>query len=118
MTADCITCLNCTVFLNKLHVSHSPAESAWLQVGTKESSPVLVGMDMRMYFLKYLEDSHLHMTSLANKMRVRVIWVSSRETFNSLCSVFTHSSVLAWRIPGTGEPGGLPSMGSHRVGHD
>ena len=30
----------------------------------------------------------------------------------------THSCVLAWRIPGTGEPGGLPSMGSHRVGHD
>ena len=29
-----------------------------------------------------------------------------------------HSSVLAWRIPGTGKPGGLPSMGSHRVGHD
>ena len=30
----------------------------------------------------------------------------------------THSSVLAWRIPGTGDPGGLPSMGSHRVGQD
>ena len=30
----------------------------------------------------------------------------------------THSSVLAWGIPGTGEPGGLPSPGSHRVGHD
>jgi len=30
----------------------------------------------------------------------------------------THSSVLAWRIPGTGEPGVLPSLGSHRVGHD
>ena len=30
----------------------------------------------------------------------------------------THSSVLAWRIPGMREPGGLPSMGSHRVGHD
>ena len=30
----------------------------------------------------------------------------------------THSSVLVWRIPGMGEPGGLPSMGSHRVGHD
>ena len=29
-----------------------------------------------------------------------------------------HSSVLAWRIPGTGEPGGLPSVGSHRVGYD
>ena len=30
----------------------------------------------------------------------------------------THSSTLAWRIPGTGEPVGLPSMGSHRIGHD
>ena len=30
----------------------------------------------------------------------------------------THSSILAWSIPGTGEPGGLPSMGSHRIGHD
>ena len=30
----------------------------------------------------------------------------------------THSSILAWRLPGTVEPGGLPSMGSHRVGHD
>ena len=30
----------------------------------------------------------------------------------------THSSILPWRIPGMGEPGGLPSMGSHRVGHD
>ena len=32
--------------------------------------------------------------------------------------VGTHASVLAWRIPGMGEPGGLPSMGLHRVGHD
>ena len=30
----------------------------------------------------------------------------------------THSSVLAWRVPGMGDPGGLPSMGSHRVGHN
>ena len=33
-------------------------------------------------------------------------------------AVLTHSSVLAWRIPGTGEAGGLPSLGLHRVGHD
>ena len=33
-------------------------------------------------------------------------------------AVATHSRILAWRIPGTGESGGLPSMGSHRVGHD
>ena len=32
--------------------------------------------------------------------------------------IATHSSILAWRISGMGEPGGLPSMGSHRVGHD
>ena len=32
--------------------------------------------------------------------------------------VATHSSVLAWRIPGTGKPSGLPSVGSHSVGHD
>ena len=32
--------------------------------------------------------------------------------------VATHSSVLAWRVPGTAEPAGLPSIGSHRVGHD
>ena len=33
-------------------------------------------------------------------------------------AIAPHSSTLAWRIPGTGEPGGLPSMGSHRVGHN
>ena len=39
--------------------------------------------------------------------------------FNALeKEMATYSSVLAWRIPGTEEPGGLPSMGSHRVGHD
>ena len=32
--------------------------------------------------------------------------------------IATHSSVLTWRIPGSAEPGGLPSMGSHKVGHD
>ena len=37
---------------------------------------------------------------------------------HGLKEMATHSSVLAWRIPGVGEPGRLPSMGSHRVGHD
>ena len=40
-------------------------------------------------------------------------------TFHALeKEMATHSSVLAWRIPGMGKPGGPPSMGSHRVGHD
>ena len=47
------------------------------------------------------------------------IWVQSLGWEDSLeKEMATHPSVLAWRIPGTGEPGGLPSMGSHRVGHD
>ena len=45
--------------------------------------------------------------------------MTERLHFHSLeKEMATHSSVLAWRIPGTEEPGGLPSMGSHRVGHD
>ena len=43
---------------------------------------------------------------------------SSSDDNCQVCTFVTHSSVLAWRIPGTGEPGGLPSMGSHRVGQD
>ena len=46
-------------------------------------------------------------------MTVVVIVVATLER-----EMATHSSVLAWRIPGMGEPGGLPSMGLHRVGHD
>ena len=42
----------------------------------------------------------------------------SKSIFKREKEMATHSSVLAWRIPGTAEPGGLPSMGSHRVGHD
>ena len=45
--------------------------------------------------------------------------VISRPNFHALeKEMATHSSVLAWRIPGTVEPGGLPSMRLHRVGHD
>ena len=49
-------------------------------------------------------------------------WTNSKKLttlfFSLEKEVATHSSVLAWRIPGTGEPDGPPSMGSHRVGHD
>ena len=50
---------------------------------------------------------------------MRETWVQSLGWEDPLeKEMATHSSVLAWRIPGTGEPGVLPSMGSHRVGHD
>ena len=46
-------------------------------------------------------------------------WLHFHFSFHALeKEMATHSSVLAWRIPGTGEPGGLPSMRLHRVGHD
>ena len=56
---------------------------------------------------------------------VRQDWVTSLSLFTFTFHFYvlekelaTHSSVHAWRIPGTAEPGGLPSKGSHRVGHD
>ena len=55
----------------------------------------------------------------AAKSRTRLSHFNFTFHFHALeKEMATHSSVLAWRIPGTGEPGGLPSMGSHRVGHD
>ena len=54
-----------------------------------------------------------------SKSRIRLSDITFSFHFHALeKEMATHSSVLAWRIPGTGEPGGLPSMGSHRVGHD
>ena len=53
------------------------------------------------------------------KSRTRLIDFTFTFHFHALeKEMATHSSVLAWRIPGTAEPGGLPSMGSDRVGHD
>ena len=64
-----------------------------------------------------------------NWNQIRGIWtLKKKQKENFYLAIFnvgnlekemaTHSSVFAWRIPGTGEPGGLPSMESHRVGHD
>ena len=54
-----------------------------------------------------------------SKSRTRLSYFTFTFHFHALeKEMATHSSVLAWRIPGTGEPGGLPSTGSHRVGHD
>ena len=53
------------------------------------------------------------------KSRIRLSDFTSTFHFHALeKEMATNSSVLAWRIPETGEPGGLPSMGSHRVGHN
>ena len=60
---------------------------------------------------------HLHMG--VAKSRTRLTDFTFTFHFPALQKeMATHPSVLTWRIPGTGEPGELPSMGSHRVGHD
>ena len=56
-------------------------------------------------------EESISVTAIQVKKKKKLNVVREKETA-------AHSSVLAWRIPGTGEPGGLPSMGSHRVGHD
>ena len=53
-----------------------------------------------------------------SKIRTRLSDFTFTFHFHALKEMATHSSILAWRIPGTGEPGGLLSTGSHRVGHD
>ena len=64
------------------------------------------------------EDWHAVVHGVA-KSRTRLSNFTSTFHFDALeKEMGTHSSVLAWRIPGTAEPGGLPSMGSHRVGHN
>ena len=72
-------------------------------------------------FIKYIPIS---MSSLVAQTVKRLptmweTWVRSLGQEDPLeKEMATHSSTLAWRIPGTGNPGWLPSMGSHRVGHD
>ena len=53
-----------------------------------------------------------------NRKEVRKFLFQMTETVTNKKEMATHSSILAWRIPGTEEPGGLPSVGSHRVRHD
>ena len=57
--------------------------------------------------------------TVKNPPAMQEMWVQSLGPEDPLeKEMATHSSVFAWRIPGMAEPGGLPSMGSHRVGHD
>ena len=79
-------------------------------------------------YLKYLYEEKNHhlffffkpspfIESATNRCHFPMERTVGRAGCSSSINIREHS-VLAWRIPGTGEPGGLPSMGSHRVGHD
>ena len=67
-----------------------------------------------MYLGGYLSGS-----VVKNPSAMQEVWIRSLGREDPMEEkMATHSSVLAWRIPGMEEPGGLPSMGSHRVGQD
>ena len=76
-----------------------------------ENSAVATGLEKVSFHFNLKERQYQRMLKLLHK--TALISHTSMEK-----EMATHSSVLAWRIPGTAESGGLPSMGSHRVGHD
>ena len=71
------------------------------------------------FFCLYATSVFCRLQSMESRSRTRLSDFMFTFHFHALeKEMAPHSSVPAWRIPGTGEPGGLPSMGSHRVGHD
>ena len=115
------------VFLTE-HSERKPPEELWSQVVTFQSLELARGRDGEG------NGNPLQYSCLENPMDGGAWWAAvhgvekSRTRLSDFTFTFhfyalekemaTHSSVLAWRIPGTGEPGRLPSMGLHRVGHD
>ena len=73
---------------------------------------------LKMPWENYLYKFSLHMTYLSKTVGLILGCHNIYATIIFWFPMATHSSVLAWRIPGTGEPGGLLFMGSHRVGHN
>ena len=90
----------------------------------------ICGISSPMYIVNF-EDKHVLESFSLEVPKIPCLWVGKCVSVHILAyaqlhfhfhalekEMATHSSILAWRIPGIGEPGGLPSMGSHRVGHD
>ena len=66
------------------------------------------------FTLRFVSDE-FYCQIYGGKKEFRIVWILELWLEKAMA---THSSVLAWKIPGMAEPGGLLSMGSHRVGHD
>ena len=89
----------------------------WLWASVRKDSRTFCRFSMESLILKYLRNQSCCLSD------IDFCWLCYL-SFDQSCLLImekemaTHSSVLAWKIPGMGEPGGLPSMGSHRVRHD
>ena len=91
------------------------------EVLTLMTSSLSIGTPLQYSCLEYPMDRGAWWAAVHGvvKSRTRLSDFTFTFPFHALeKEMVTHSSILAWRIPGTGEPGGLPSVGSHRVGHD
>ena len=96
-------------------------QETWVRSPGEGKGPLQFGLENSMGCIVHevakswtrLSDFHFHMGNMYICVIYFIFLVFSPEEEKA-----THSSVLAWRIPGTGEPGGLPSVGSHRVRHD
>ena len=92
-------------------------------VSTKFGSRKFISTNRTDYILSSLLDTRMEepgrLQSMGSLSCTRLSDFTFTFHFYSLeKEMATHSGVLAWRTPGTGEPGGLPSLGSHRIGHD
>ena len=97
---------------------HCPISTSALGNQSRNSGTSFVPASTRIYFMFHLDASWAAFHGVA-KSQTRLSDFTFTFNFHALeKEMATHSSVFAWRIPGTGELGGLPSMGSHRVGHD
>ena len=92
------------------HKPHPLGVHIWLRFQVSHSS---CEGHLCLWYSKHQNWQMAHFLQINKQSRFRVIPTTSSEK-----AMATHSSTLAWRIPGTGEPGGLPSIGSRRVGHD
>ena len=94
-----------------------PKDKDWLN-GYKNKTPIYVVYIF--YFYKYFNLFIKFLLYIFNLFLFNFLrhWEACGILVPIYLTGLTHSSVLAWRIPGTGKPGGLPCMGSHRVGHD
>ena len=135
--------INTCSFLILLYFSDFLTKRSGLEHKAEEV-PVLSTLTLPFYFKSHYIESNKHYgegngtllqySCLENPMDGGAWWAAVRGVTKSWArlsdfpftfhfhalekEMATHSSVLAWRIPGTGEPSGLPSMGSYRVGHD